>query len=174
MIEYLWIIIPLAAVIYYVFVNRSMRKHIIELEIDNRSFCQQIDLLNDRLDAMSDASIMVRMEERERYERLVKKSAESQRASVKGKVSEQLVPYLPGFEYDPADCRFLGSPVDLVIFSGLTRGKVEEIILLEIKTGGGELSSTQRQIRDAVNKGKVKWDLHHVDIDTDIIIDREV
>src|SRR2546425_1825819 len=41
-----------------------------------------------------------------------------------GKVHEQLVPYLPEFGFNPKDARFLGSPVDLVVFDGLSAGEV--------------------------------------------------
>jgi predicted Holliday junction resolvase-like endonuclease len=41
-----------------------------------------------------------------------------------GKVHEQLVPYLPEFGFNPKDARFLGSPVDLVVFDGLAAGEV--------------------------------------------------
>ena len=38
------------------------------------------------------------------------------RAVTVGKVSEHIVPHLPEFTYNPRDARFLGSPVDFVVF----------------------------------------------------------
>lgn len=75
-----------------------------------------------------------------------------------GKVSEQLVPYLPGFRYNPKDARFLGSPVDLVVFDGLDAGALERVVFLEVKTGAAALSTRERQIRDAIREGRVGWD----------------
>ena len=75
-----------------------------------------------------------------------------------GKVSEQLVPYLPGFGYNPKDARFLGSPVDLVVFDGLDAGALERVVFLEVKTGAAALSTRERQIRDAVREGRVGWE----------------
>lgn len=74
-----------------------------------------------------------------------------------GKVSEQLVPYLPDFHFNPKDVRFLGSPVDLVVFDGLDAGAVRRIIFIEVKTGASGLSTRERQVRDAIQAGNVEW-----------------
>jgi predicted Holliday junction resolvase-like endonuclease len=74
-----------------------------------------------------------------------------------GKVHEQLIPYLPGFPYNPKDVRFLGSPVDLVVFDGLAEGRVRRIVFLEVKSGRSGLSSRERCVRDAVQAGEVEW-----------------
>ena len=74
-----------------------------------------------------------------------------------GKVSEQLVPYLPDFHFNPKDVRFLGSPVDLVVFDGLDAGAVRRVIFIEVKTGASGLSTRERQVRDAIQSGNVEW-----------------
>lgn len=75
-----------------------------------------------------------------------------------GKISEQLVPLLPGFAFNPKDVRFLGSPVDLVVFDGLCDGDVREVVFLEVKTGAATLSGRERQVRDAIVEKRVRWD----------------
>jgi len=75
-----------------------------------------------------------------------------------GKVSEQLVPYLPGFGYNPKDARFLGSPVDFVVFDGLDAGALRRVVFLEVKTGAAALSTRERQVRDAIGSGRIAWD----------------
>jgi predicted Holliday junction resolvase-like endonuclease len=78
-------------------------------------------------------------------------------ATITGLVHEQLIPYLPGFPFNPKDARFLGSPVDLVIFDGLDAGELREVVFIEVKTGGAGLSKRERQLRDAVRAGRVSW-----------------
>jgi len=78
-------------------------------------------------------------------------------ATITGLVHEQLIPYLPGFPFNPKDARFLGSPVDLVIFDGLDAGELREVVFIEVKTGGASLSKRERQLRDAVRAGRVSW-----------------
>jgi predicted Holliday junction resolvase-like endonuclease len=74
-----------------------------------------------------------------------------------GKVHEQLVPYLPEFPYNPKDVRFLGSPVDLVVFDGLAEGRLERIVFVEVKTGGAGLTGRERMVRGVVREGQVEW-----------------
>ncbi len=78
-------------------------------------------------------------------------------AIIAGKVHEQLIPYLPAFPYNPKDVRFLGSPIDLVVFDGLAEGRVRRIVFLEVKTGGSDLTSRERRVRDVVQAREVEW-----------------
>ena len=75
-----------------------------------------------------------------------------------GKVTEHIAPYLPEFGYNPKDARFIGSPVDFVVFDGLNDGTVVQVVFIEIKAGSSSLSSRERQVRDAVKSGRVRWD----------------
>lgn len=77
---------------------------------------------------------------------------------IAGKVAEHLAPYFDGFPYNPKDARFLGSPVDLVVFDGLDQGALREIVFVEVKTGASTLTSRERAIRDAVKGGRVRWE----------------
>lgn len=79
-------------------------------------------------------------------------------AVVKGKVAEQLVPFTEAFRYNPRDARFLGAPVDLIVFEGMTEGFVDRIVFIEVKTGRSSLSKRERQIRDAIDLGEVYWE----------------
>jgi predicted Holliday junction resolvase-like endonuclease len=78
-------------------------------------------------------------------------------AVTSGKVHEQLIPYLPTFDYNPKDVRFLGSPVDLVVFDGLAEGQVKRIVFLEVKTGRAGLTSRERSVREVVQTRRVEW-----------------
>ena len=79
-------------------------------------------------------------------------------AVTSGKVHEQLVPYLPEFGFNPKDARFLGSPVDLVVFDGLSDGDVRRVVFLEVKTGrSAALNRRERQVRDAIEARAVEW-----------------
>jgi hypothetical protein len=78
---------------------------------------------------------------RVRYVRAARQDAvERSQAVTVGKVFEQLVPYLLGFPFNPRDARFVGSPVDFVVFDGLSDGTVRRVVFVEVKTGGAELS----------------------------------
>jgi predicted Holliday junction resolvase-like endonuclease len=75
-----------------------------------------------------------------------------------GKVTEHVVPYLPEFTYNPKDARFIGSPVDLIVFDGLDWESVEQIVFIEVKsTATAALTKRERLIRDAIQAGRVQW-----------------
>jgi len=77
---------------------------------------------------------------------------------VAGKATEHLAPLLPGFEFDPRDARFLGSPIDFIVFDGLSEGEVHEIAFVEIKTGpSAALTTRERRVRDAVEGRRVRF-----------------
>src|SRR5919106_6561781 len=92
------------------------------------------------------------------YTRRVREDAVQRSLAVTaGKVHEQLIPYLPAFPYNPKDARFLGSPVDLVVFDGLAEGRVRRIVFVEVKTGGAGLTGRERMVREAVRAREVDW-----------------
>ena len=75
-----------------------------------------------------------------------------------GKVAEQLVPFFPTFPWSPKDARFIGSPIDLVVFDWVDENTLREIIFVEVKAGASaRLTTKQRQLRDCVQAGRVTW-----------------
>ena len=61
-----------------------------------------------------------------------------------GKMIEHIVPYLPGFEFNPAGGPFIGSPIDPIVFDGLDENCVKKIVFIEKKTGTSTLSTRER------------------------------
>jgi len=95
---------------------------------------------------------------RARYTTRIREDAvQRSQAVTAGKVHEQLIPYLPAFPFNPKDVRFLGSPIDLVVFDGLAEGRVRRIVFLEVKTGSAGLTSRERCVRDVIEAREVEW-----------------
>ena len=101
-----------------------------------------------------------------------RRSVNTSRAVLKGKMAEQLAPLLPEFQYLPSDAKFLGDPVDYVVFDGYTNfrdgdGTVDdiEVILLDIKSGGARLSKGQQAIAQAVREGRVRFETLRIDFE---------
>jgi predicted Holliday junction resolvase-like endonuclease len=97
----------------------------------------------------------------EQERRRIRKEAVIQsRAVLGGKFVEQLTPYLPQFTYDPTEARFIGSPIDLIVFPGLATGDPQEIVIMEIKSGKYcQLTPQERKIRQLIEDGMVRWEL---------------
>ena len=73
-----------------------------------------------------------------------------------GKLTEQFLPLVNSFPWDPGNFRFLGTPIDGVQFED------DRIILVEFKAANSRLSPPQRHIRDLVNDGKVGFEVIRV------------
>ena len=83
-------------------------------------------------------------------------------AAVAGRVFERVAPYLPGFGYNPRDVRFVGDPIDFVVFDGLSEGNVRNVVFVEVKTGLGELNGNERRVKTAISERRVVWSLFRV------------
>jgi predicted Holliday junction resolvase-like endonuclease len=91
-----------------------------------------------------------------------KDSVNRSRSTLKGRISEQMAPLLPEFPFSPADARFIGNPIDFVVFDGYTNAKDEKgdaisVVLVEVKKGKGKLSRVESLIKRAVEEGRVSW-----------------
>ena len=100
-----------------------------------------------------------------------KRSVNTSRAVLKGKMAEQFAPIFPEFNYLPSDARFLGDPIDYVVFDGYTEyregeGRAEdiEIVLIDIKSGGAQLNKSQKAIAQAIKQGRVRFETIRIDI----------
>ena len=84
------------------------------------------------------------------------------RAVLSGQFSEQIAPYLPEFPFNPTEARFIGKPVDFVIFKGMDERKIEEVIFVEVKTGKSQLSSVEKSLKEAIQNKKVGWSEYRI------------
>jgi predicted Holliday junction resolvase-like endonuclease len=63
-----------------------------------------------------------------------------------------------GEEIEPKDFRHIGTPIDYVAFKGLSNGKVEEILFIEVKTANSpSLSDQEKEVRKAVEDKRVRF-----------------
>jgi hypothetical protein len=79
------------------------------------------------------------------------------RAVLGGQLTEQLAPYLPDFPWSATEVRFLGKPIDFLVFRGMDGKAIEEVVFVEVKTGESRLSPVERTLRDAIQAGRVSW-----------------
>mgnify|MGYP001578996174 FL=1 len=102
-------------------------------------------------------------------EKTVDKRLDTQRSITKGNINEQVSPYMPEFssKYAASDARFLGSPIDFVIFKNMSQYKTKtkaldipiDVILVEVKTGKNKtLTEKEKAIKIACEEGRVSFD----------------
>jgi predicted Holliday junction resolvase-like endonuclease len=98
----------------------------------------------------------------EHTQEIRKDSVNRSRSTLKGRISEQMAPLHPEFPFSPADARFIGNPIDFVVFDGYTEAKDGDgnqvtVVLVEVKKGKGRLTREETLIRTAVEEGRVSW-----------------
>ena len=86
------------------------------------------------------------------YDRLKKERFRQKSLSTKyGQITEQFLPLVETYPWNPKNFRFIGSPIDGVQFED------DRIILLEFKSNRSHLSERQRKIKTLVEAGRVQF-----------------
>ena len=66
--------------------------------------------------------------------------------------AEQLAPYLPNFPFSPTEAKFIGAPIDFLVFKGMDAQHIEEVIFVEVKSGSARLNHNEHSLKDAIDK----------------------
>lgn len=95
---------------------------------------------------------------------LIKIDAKKRSGAVQwGKTIEHFVPFTSEFPVPAEDCTFLGMPIDYVAFSD-TRSKTKcSVHFVEVKSGSSFLMGKQKNIKKAIEEGRVYW--HEISVD---------
>lgn len=72
-----------------------------------------------------------------------------------GQAVENVAVLHKDFDFNPKDCRQLGQPIDYIVFKGLSKNNLEEIVFVEIKTGKSKMNKREMSIRDIIKEGRV-------------------
>ena len=95
-------------------------------------------------------------------ERARKDAIQRSRAVLTGQFTEQLAPILPNFNYNPTECKFIGKPIDFLVFKGLDKKDIEEVVFLEVKTQNSKLSETEKSLKEAIQNNRVSWEEYRI------------
>ena len=79
------------------------------------------------------------------------------RSVISGQMSEQIAPYFPDFPFKPTEARFIGKPIDFIVFNGLDEKNVDEVVFVEVKTGKSSLNNSEATLKKAIEQKNVRW-----------------
>ena len=79
------------------------------------------------------------------------------RVSILGKVYEQIAPSLKNFPFKPEDARFMGAPIDYIVFEGMGEKNIKRVYFVEIKSGKSRLNKQEKTLKDTIQRKKVYW-----------------
>jgi len=74
-----------------------------------------------------------------------------------GKMTEQFLPFLKDYPYNPQNFRFIGSPIDGIQFDD------DKIVFIEFKTNSSQMSERQRHLAELVWNKKVSFEEHRLE-----------
>ena len=80
-----------------------------------------------------------------------------------GKTIEHFVPFMEEFPIPAEDVVFLGMPIDYVGFTNTGSKTKCEVHFVEVKSGSFFLMGKQKNIKKAIEEGRVRW--HEVSVD---------
>ena len=81
-----------------------------------------------------------------------KAAVQRSRSVLSGMFAEQLAPYLPNFPFSPTEAKFIGAPIDFLVFKGMDAQHIEEVIFVEVKSGSARLNHNEHSLKDAIDK----------------------
>ena len=120
-------------VLFYIVCKYISLRDSIEKKAHNMFLAWKSDSLE--LEARQLADLYSREWKMEEEGRIRKDAIAKSEAVIRGKVTEHLIPFFPDFSYHPQDARFLGTPVDFIVFDGLSSGEMKSVIFVEVKSG---------------------------------------
>jgi predicted Holliday junction resolvase-like endonuclease len=95
---------------------------------------------------------------KEKEEEIRKDAIERSSKILSGKALEKLIPFLKNFNHSPHDVRWIGDPIDLIVFDGISEDNPQRITFVEVKSGKSELTEKQKKIKQIIKDGKVFWE----------------
>ena len=95
----------------------------------------------------------------------IRKDAKFRSSAVNwGKTIEHFVPFMDKFPIPPEDVVFLGMPIDYVGFSNTGSKTKCEVHFVEVKSGNSFLMGKQKNIKRAIEEGRVYW--HEIGVES--------
>jgi predicted Holliday junction resolvase-like endonuclease len=100
--------------------------------------------------------------EKERAE--IRRDAKKRSGAVQwGKTIEHFVPFMSDFPVPAEDVVFLGMPIDYVGFTDTASKTKCSVHFVEVKSGNSFLMGKQKNIKKAIQEGRVHW--HEIAVD---------
>jgi predicted Holliday junction resolvase-like endonuclease len=154
-----------------IFIEQEIKIRQELLESANRMAIERFKQEKDQLEQEFEAKYRLELEwwKKQQIEQTQQQGLEPSQSPSDSRLLNHLLPLLPGLQYHPNEMRFIGDPIDYVIFDGYTDAQennqsIREIIFVDVKRGDREKSSLiQDQIKAAIAAGKVRWETIVID-----------
>ena len=135
---------------------------LITITICALSFASYIYISHDKIAQRKAEAYLEKWKVKE--EKRIREDAYSRSRAVSfGKSIEHYVPFMENFPVEPKDVQFFGKPIDYIAFANRGSKKKCSVHFIEVKSGNSNLNTHQKNIKDAILKGRVHWHEFTVD-----------
>lgn len=140
-----------------------------QVENAGKNYNIQLEQSKLQIEANLRAKFLTDLEEwKQKEEETIRKDAITRSQSViRGHMTEQLAPYMPEFNMNPKDARFIGSPLDFIVFDGLSEGELKRIVIVEVKSGNSQVNQRERQVKNIIKNGLIEYREMRIQLDKD-------
>ena len=95
-------------------------------------------------------------------------AVERGRARVPGLVKKSMDVQFATMKYDPYDIKALLHPVEFVVFDGMNKGQVDDVVLLSRNSANENMQALMKSISNTVEEKRYDWKVARVSLDGDI------
>ena len=95
---------------------------------------------------------------KKKLQEAIKESLRGQRSKISGDILEKFCPFSPNYHYNLRDVVAIFDTFDFMVLKGRSDGMIEEVIIQEMKSTPQSLKPNQRQLRDCIKAGKVRFE----------------
>ena len=99
---------------------------------------------------------------KDKLPKIREEAVQRSRSVLAGQFSEQLAPYLPDFPFNPSEAKFLGKPIDFIVFKGMDNKEIDEIVFVEVKSGKSNLNNNEKKLKEAIKSRRVRWEEYRI------------
>ena len=96
------------------------------------------------------------------------KATERGRAKVPILVKKSMSKQFTKLNYDPYDIKAILHPIDFVVFNGMNKDAMKDVVLLSRKTSNSYLDALHKGIEKAVNEKSYDWKVVRVSAEGDV------
>ena len=135
-------------------ISSKVYNRVLEIEKE-KQFVERIEIVKTRIDDETQEKLIQKISIRKEY--LIEDAIKRSSSVSKGKIVEHIAPFMLPDILNPDEIVFIGSPIDLISFTGIDTNDEISIDFLEIKTGSSGLSKKQKLIKEAIYGRRVHF-----------------
>ena len=126
------------------------------------AFAAYVYFSHDKIAERKAESLLAKWKTKE--EKAIREDAYSRSRAVSfGKTIEHYVPFMEDFPVNPKDVQFFGKPIDYIAFSNRGSKSKCSVHFIEVKSGKSGLNNHQKNIKTAIQDGRIHWHEFTVD-----------